>query len=365
MSVAAQDQPPVEGSSRPGGFGRSAGIGLFVFLVVITATLMVLSVPAGIYAVFSDRLSQTVHWTSPGHPYFWIGPAFEVLSSVTVSAGSWFLVLTGVYCFFMVISLRQKTGPLAAVRASFKQGIASLFSSPFLAFIIGTGFLSFTAFLIDNVVTSTGTGIGGPVGDPLSVLVSFTTAPLVEEFGFRVVLIGLVALALSLGRPWRDAFGALWRPSKALEGAAVGSATTLILWGATAFSAFTFGACHVVCGTTWDIGKFPEAAFGGLVLGVLYVKYGFHVAVLVHWGIDYFGSAFAFFGQAAYGVDWTSSSNEFVGQLVVDVDMVLVFGLACFLVVVYLLVRRLAARKNAGVTGEFDKGLLRGGQAST
>jgi hypothetical protein len=355
----------VEGGARPGGVGRSAAIGLFVFLVLITAMLMVLSVPAGVYAVFSDRLSQTLHWTSPGHPYFWIGPAFGVVSFITISAGDWFLFLTGVYCLFMFISLRQKTGPLAAIRASFKQGIASLFSSPFLAFVIGTGFLSFTAFLIDNVVTSTGTGIGGPVGDPLSVFVGFTTAPLVEEFGFRVILIGLVALVLSLGRPWRDAFGALWRPSKALEGVAVGSAATFILWGATAFSAITFGACHVFCGTTWDIGKFPEAAFGGLVLGVLYVKYGFHVAVLVHWGIDYFGSAYAFFGQAAYGVDWTSSSNEFVGQLVVDVDMILVFGLASFLIVIYLLARRLAARKKVEAMGEFDKGLLGGGQAAT
>ena len=98
---------------------------------------------------------------------------------------------------------------------------------------------------------------------------------------------------------------------------------------------------------------------------MLYVKYGFHIAVLAHWGIDYFGSAFAFFGQAAYGIDWTSSTNEFVGQLVVDVDMILVFGLASFLLVVYLLVRRLAARKRVEAMGEFDKGLPGGGQPAT
>ena len=333
---------------------------MFVVLMVLTICLVVFSVPAGIYTVFSGNLSQV---SLTLHPYLWIGPFLALLQFITVSEEYWFLFLTAVYCFFMAVSLRQRESPAGAIRAAFRDGFPSLMSSPFLVFIIATGFLAFSASVIDELVNSSGVAIGGPTGDPLELLVGFTTAPLVEELGFRVVLIGIVALILSIGRPWRDALGSLWRPSRALEGAAVGSGAAILIWAATGFSALTFGACHVVCGSSWDIGKFPEAAYGGLVLGILYVKYGFHVAVLVHWGINYFGGIYAFFGQAAYGIPWTNTANEFVGQLLVDVDMLFLFGLASFLLVLYLVLRR-AGRWRGERTGEF-KGLSERGSVES
>ncbi len=360
MTMAAQEPPSEEAQPVGRSLSRSAFLTVFLALTFLTVALVVFSVPAGVYAVFSGRLSQ-ISWTSLGHPYLWVGPVFQSLSFITVSIGSWFLFLTAVYCLFMAIAFRERGGPLSAIRSAFRDGSASLMTSPFLAFVIGTGFLAFTATIIDSVVSSSGAAIGGPLGDPLELLLGVTAAPLVEELGFRVMLIGSVALILSIGRSWRDALGSLWRPSKALEGIAVGSGATIIIWAATAFSAATFGACHVFCGTTWDLGKLPEATYGGLVLGVLYVKYGFHVAVLVHWGINYFGSVYAFFGQAAYGVPWTSTVNEFAGQLLVDVDMLLLFGLASFLLVLYLVLRRFSLRRDSLAAEGFDKGPLQGG----
>jgi hypothetical protein len=182
----------------------------------------------------------------------------------------------------------------------------------------------------------------------------------VEELGFRVLLIGLVAFILSMGRPLKVALSTLWRPSKVMEGLAVGSGASIIIWAATGFSAVTFGACHVICGgSTWEIGKFPEAAYGGFVLGYLYVRYGFHVAVLAHWGIDFFGSVYSFFGQAAFGTPWNSSTTEFWGQYLVDLDMLFLFGLASFLVVVYLGARKLAQWRSEQQRGDF-KTLLEG-----
>jgi len=174
-----------------------------------------------------------------------------------------------------------------------------------------------------------------------------------------------VALILSMGRPWKQALGALWRPSKALEGLAIGSGAAAIIWVATAFSAVTFGACHVICGGTWDIGKILETTYAGVVLGYLYIRYGFHVAVLTHWGVDFAGSAFAFFGQAAYGISWDSSSSEFFGQYLVDTDMLLLFGLASFIFVMYLVVTKLATGGHPAGTSGFDKGQLEGRTAQT
>lgn len=340
---------------------RTVLVSVFVILLAFTVVLVGLSIPAGIYSVFSGHLSHVYNYLSLVHVYFWIGPAIANVP-VQVSVGAWFLILTGIYVAFMLYALSQNEGPLKAIARSFTEGFGALTSSPFLVAIISIGFLTFTASIIDQAVSSSGVPIGNPSGDPLSLLVGLTASPLVEELGFRVLLIGVVALILSIGRPWKTALAALWRPSRAIEGLAVGGGASMIIWAATGFSAATFGACHVLCGNTWDIGKFPEAAYGGFVLGYLYVRYGFHVAVLAHWGVDFFGSVYSFFGQAAYGVAWNTSTNEFLGQYLVDIDMLLLFGLASFLVVMYLGARRLANR-GSKMTGEFDKGPPERGQA--
>jgi len=330
----------------------------FVALLGFTILLVAFSFPAGFYSVFSGRLSQNVTYNTAIRPYFWIGPAVTFAPFV-VSAGALFVTLTGVYMAFFLYAIKQKEHIWSATRATFRSGFDALVSSPFVVVIVSIGFLNFTSSEIDWLVSWAGIPIGGPTGDPLSLLLGFTFSPLVEEIGFRVLLIGTVAFILSLGRPWKAALSALWRPSRAMEGLAVGSGASIIIWAATSFSAVTFGACHVVCGNTWDIGKLPEAIYGGLVLGFLYVRYGFHVAVLTHWGVDFFGSVYSFFGQAAYGIPFDSPTKEYLGQYLVDIDMLELFGLASFLLVVYLSLKKLAARRTGVMVDDF-KGPLAG-----
>ena len=334
-------------SSDPAKGGSALGavpVIVFLILLAFTVVLLALSIPAGFYAVFSGGLSTAVSYSAPVHPYFWIGP-LPFISGSTVTAGLLFAAVMVVYVALLVLGAFQDGGPLKAAAASIRGGFAPLLSSPFVVMITAIGFLTFTSSVIDSLTSSAGIPIGGPSGDPLELFVGFTYAPLVEEVGFRLVLIGLVAMVLSIGKTWKEALGALWRPSKVMEGVAVGTGTGAIIWAAMGLSAVTFGACHVVCGGSgWQVGKFPEAAFGGLVLGYVYVKYGLHVAIITHWGIDFFGSAFAFFGQAAYGIPWDSATREYVGQYLVDYDMLFLFGLASFLLVGYLGIKRLTRR---------------------
>ncbi|MDG6903058.1 MAG: CPBP family intramembrane metalloprotease [Nitrososphaerota archaeon] len=319
-------------------------VGVFAALLAFTVALVAFTFPAGVYAVFSGALSTAYTAATPVHPYFWIGPIPIVLESV-VPAGALFAGLTVVYAAMLVYGAWQQRRPLGALSDSLKSGFGSIGTSPFIVMMVSIGFITFTATLIDNVTSASGVPIGGITGDPLEVFLGLTISPLVEEFGFRMVMIGVVALVLCLGRTWKEALGALWRPSKAMEGVAVGGGTSLIIWIATGLSSVTFGACHVVCGgSAWSIGKFPEAAFGGVVLGYVYVKYGFHVAVITHWGVDYFGSALAFFGQAVYGISWDSGTTEYFGQYLVDYDLLFLFGLACFLLVIYLGVSRMVKK---------------------
>jgi len=333
----------------------------FVALLGITVILMLFSFPAGVYSVFSGRLSQNFTYGTVIRPYYWIGPAVGYTPFV-VSAGVWYAMFTAIYLLFFLYALAQKEHFWSAIGGAFRTGFEALTSSPFVIAIVSVGFLIFSSSIIDLLVSSSGTPIGGPTGDPLELLLGFSVAPLVEEVGFRLLLIGTVAFILSMGRSWKAALGAVWRPSRVLEGFTVGSGVSVIIWAATSFSAVTFGACHVICGSgTWDIGKLPEAIYGGFVLGYLYVRYGLHVAVLAHWGVDVFGSVYAFFGQAAYGIPWESTTKEFAGQYLVDLDMLFLFGLASFLLVIYLGLRKIARSRFAGPSGDFKAPLDGGG----
>jgi len=351
----------------PSGTGSKPGTVMvivgFVALLGFTIALVAFSFPAGFYTVFSGRLSQNVTSNTPIQPYFWIGPAVAFAPFV-VNAGAMFAIVMTIYILFFLYALQEKERLWTSIGEALRTGSDALLTSPFIVVIVSIGFLTFTSSAIDIVVSSTGAPIGGPTGDPLALLLGYTYAPLIEEIGFRVILIGTVAFILSYGRPWREALSALWRPSKAIEGLAVGSGASVIIWAATSFSAVTFGACHVICGNTWDIGKLPEAIYGGFVLGYLYVRYGFHVAVLAHWGVDFFGGVYAFFGQAAFGIPW-DSTKEYLGQYFVDIDMLFLFGLASFLLVTYLGLKKLAARRSREATGDFDKDLQAGGGVGT
>jgi len=334
----------MEPQPQPSGNGlRVPAVAIFLLLLFFTMGLVIFSFPAGAYAVYVGPLGN---YTSSAlfRPYLWVGPVL-VPAGFNLIVGEAFAMLTLVYAVMLVFAAYQKRSMISAIRASFSEGVGALLSSPLIVLMVAIGFTISGGSLIDNLVSGAGAPIGTIQGDPLVLLLGFTLAPLVEEIGFRVVLIGIVAALLASNRPLKEVLRALWRPSSAYEGMAVGSGAAILIWAATGFSAVTFGACHVLCGSGWDWGKFFEAAFGGAVLGYLYVKHGLHIAVLTHWGVDYFGSVYSFYGQAAYGIPWDSNTREFIGQYLVDIDTILLFGVASLLLVAYVGITRFAKRK--------------------
>ena len=349
----------MEAESPPGVASTRLVVAVVLLLMAFTLVLIVLSFGAGFYAIFSGALSTTYNAGSYLPTFIWVGPAYAILP-FEVPLGVMFVLLSAIYAAMFVYMASTPSKALEGVRRSLSTGVQGLTSSPILVILLAIGFADFTDTWLTYLVQAAGAPIGNPLAniDPFLEFSILSFAPLNEEFGFRLILIGVVALVLSMGRPARQALGALWRPSVAYEGLAVGGITTAIIWAAVAFSSVTFGVCHAVCGGGgWDWGKVIPAAWGGLVFGYLYVKFGFPAAVLAHWGVDYFSSAFAFFGQAAFGINALSGPVEYAGQLLVEVDVVYLFGLASFLVVVYLAIRRLVEMRSRGnPLGPVDKG---------
>ncbi len=326
--------------------GRIAAWVFFV-LLVYTAILVILSFPIGVYTVYFTPLSNSTTASSLGTPYLWLGPVAFLLP-FQVSIGGAFLAVTAVYVAMFVLALRQGRGVLATIAAALRNGVGEFFANRGFVTLIGIGFLVYTASLVIDLTSAFGAPVGNPFTglDPLRTFIGFTLAPLREEFGFRVLIIGAVAFVVSFWRSKGVAVRSLWRPSIAYEGLEKYSLAILLIGAAWALSSGIFGACHVACGGGgWDLGKLPEAIYGGVVLGYLYIRYGFHVAVLGHWGIDYLGSVFAFYGQGAYGVPFSSES---VPEAIFSLGLSL-FGIACIIIVVYQGLRRLVFRRTEPV----------------
>jgi len=322
-------------------------VGFFLILLSITAFLIVLSFPAGIYTVFFTSLSDSTARTL-GYPFLWFGPVAVSLPFL-VPYGAEFLAVVVVYLTMFGLAISQGRNLPSAIASGFRNGVGDLLSNRAILTLVSIGFLVFTAGVIDEVM-SFFVPIGNPFvgGDDLLTFVGLALAPLREELGFRAILIGVAAVVVTLPRPGlpaketvKSALRTLWRPSVAYESIDNSTFTLVVIWAAGAFSAGAFGVCHVACGGGgWEVGKLPEATYGGVVLAYLYIRYGFHVAVLAHWGIDYLPSVFAFYGQGVYRIPWNSSPG-YVLQQVVASDLFGVFGVACVILVFYVGISKL------------------------
>lgn len=100
-------------------------------------------------------------------------------------------------------------------------------------------------------------------------------APVLEETLFRVLCIGFPVLLITLIT--KKKCSPLW---KYLTGGFEISKSALFF---IFLSSFIFGAAHI---EEWGMWKFYMASIQGLMLGYLFVKYGFYASVSIHFLID-------------------------------------------------------------------------------
>lgn len=132
-----------------------------------------------------------------------------------------------------------------------------------------------------------------PADDELLRFFEVAKAPLVEEVGFRVALVGVpLFLACSGEASARLLARALWHPHRHLPRTArTRRAAAALIAGTAAF----FGVAHVVSGEPWGAGKLVQAAASGAILGWVYYRHGLAPAILVHWAANYFVFSYAYY----------------------------------------------------------------------
>jgi hypothetical protein len=129
------------------------------------------------------------------------------------------------------------------------------------------------------------------IDNNLTQFLYVSLSPIVEEFGFRVVLIGLpLFVYYSHKLSLKHFFKSLWNPYRYLHISNFKRSLFLIV-----LVGLFFGLSHIMIGESWSDGKFVQASMSGIILGWLYVRFGLIPAILVHWGTNYFIFSFAHF----------------------------------------------------------------------
>lgn len=187
--------------------------------------------------------------------------------------------------------------------------------------------ISILLFLIQNSVGVSTGNIACPPSVPLSQCNAFLfagiiDAPVAEEFGFRISVLGLVVailVAIRLRRSGTDGstlttsqeirlfFASFLSPGYAKERAGIPSVRThglkgisKVEWIFLIITATIFGAYHIFGGGGWGPGKFAQAALTGFVLGFVYLAYGAFADILLHWFFNFYFEVYTNMFQTSF-----------------------------------------------------------------
>jgi hypothetical protein len=264
----------------------------FTALLSVIFGLLLISFPIGIYVFFETDVGGDINYEFPlTHLDLFEGTELYQ-TSFDVSIGDAFVVLWVLYLVFFVIAI---LGP----KQDFLKTLSPIISfgkyDVKLNYMIGITKWFSILILISVLINFVQKGMGFDIVPPLTDndLIQFfyvSLAPLIEEFGFRLILLGIPLFALYSSKSSITYFvKCLWRPDN-LDIVDSKKALSLII-----FVGILFGFAHIAFGDSWSEGKFAQATASGIILGWVYLRYGFVASLLIHWATNYFVFSYANF----------------------------------------------------------------------
>ena len=245
-------------------------------LLSVIFGMMVLSFPLGAYVMFQSELGDDINFEYPIKP-------FEIF---TIEIGDAFIVLWSTYIIFFTIAMLGPKQEFIKTLSSFlSYGKLKTQKNYMVAVTKWFSILILVSAIINFIQEGFGVSTTPPaVENDLIQFFYVSLAPITEEIGFRVFLIGIPLVAFySHKTSIKHFFKGLWSPSDNLHIYESRRAIILII-----IVAIFFGLAHIISGEPWSSGKFAQASASGMILGWLYFRYGLISAILVHWATNYF-----------------------------------------------------------------------------
>ncbi len=255
--------------------------------------IMLLSFPLGAYIIFNSDIGKEITYQFPtnGFNIFLGGISFTIPISFEIG-DAFILAWIAFLVLFTISFLGPKGSFLRVLSQSMSSGLKNMRENGLVNMISWLSILLLSSEIIDRIQTSFGVIIESPkIQNDLLQFFYLTSSPLTEEIGFRILLIG-IPLFLIYSQKTSIVFflKTLWRPSEYLKITNHKKAIAIII----AVGIF-FGVSHIISGNPWSSGKFAQAAISGIIIGWVYVRYGFAPAVLIHWSTNYFIFSYMYF----------------------------------------------------------------------
>ena len=288
-------------------------------LISVIFCLMVISFPTGMYLVFNSGIGDDITYEYPmdSLSLFLAGIGFE--APIEFELGDGFVI---VWCTFLIIFTVAIFGPktnfVSVLQSMMSEGKYRIQDSYIVATIKWFSILVIVSTGIIGVQELFGISVEQPEApNQLIQFFNISLAPIIEEIGFRVILIGVPLFALYTHRSSLKLFGkSLWWPWKNLQNVNTKKALTVIV-----LVGILFGAAHIFSDESWSSGKLAQAIASGIIIGWVYYRYGLASAILIHWATNYFIYSY---GYIVADINQISINNAFSHSLLSTVEIILI-----------------------------------------
>lgn len=252
-------------------------------LISVIFGLLIFSFPIGAYLFFNSQLGNNIDYHYPlSELEFVKGLGLESVAVIAIGdlfAVCWafFLILFAIASFGPKKSFLKVLSPIMAGSYENQEGNYLVHAIKWFSIIIVLSELIYVAQQFVGVRT-----IPPIFENDLLQFLALTLAPIVEELGFRIILVGIpLFLLYSRRASAKHFFKSLWNPSENLPISDSRKAIIVIVVAGT-----FFGVSHILS-DQWSEGKLVQAVMSGIILGWVYYRYGFVAAVLIHWAANY------------------------------------------------------------------------------
>ncbi|MBS1268059.1 MAG: hypothetical protein MAG458_00777 [Nitrosopumilus sp.] len=311
----------------------------FTALLSVIFGLLLLSFPIGLFVVFETNIGDDINFDYPlTHLELFENTAIYQ-NPIDIGIGDVFVILWSLYAILFTISiLGPKRNFFKSLSSVISLGKFDLEKNYMFGITKWLSILILISALINFIQEEFGIVTVPPIGgNDLIQFFYVSLAPLIEEFGFRLILMGIPLFALYSRRTSITYFiRCLWNPGN-LEIYDSKKAILLIVFVGT-----LFGFAHIAFGESWSEGKFAQATAGGIILGWVYLRYGFIASLLIHWATNYFVFSYANFISQ---INFISIESAFSHSLMSSLELLLLVS-GSFSIAV-LLLNRVISKQNS------------------
>ena len=280
---------------------------------------MVISFPTGMYLVFNSGIGDDITHEYPmdSLSLFLAGIGFEV--PINFELGDGFVVI---WCTFLIIFTIAIFGPknnfVSVLQSMITEGKYRIQDSYVVVAIKWFSILVIVSAGIMGVQELFGISVEQPeAANHLIQFFDISLAPIIEEIGFRVILIGIPLFALYSHTSSLKLLGkSLWWPWKNLRNLSTKKALTVIV-----IVGILFGAAHIFSDESWSGGKLAQAITSGIIIGWVYYRYGLAPAILIHWATNYFVYSY---GYVVDDINQISINEAFSHSMLSTVEIILI-----------------------------------------